>query len=1038
MPASNPAPGDEHALHELLDRFRQQNPDGDADDLRAWAEKERDTAVDEAALESAEQMLRERAEATRLLQPELRTASLDSIFGRRGSREKTAPDMSAESQALSVGRRIGSFRLTRFIARGGMGQVWEAYDEELRRSVALKLVLPERIDARSLQLFAREARAGGRVSHPNLVTTLGYGTDEGLAWIAQELVPGSWTLKDSLDEVRSQESVPKGYYREVAELIGKVADGVQAAHDAGVIHRDLKPQNILIAEDDTPKVTDFGLARVTDESVMSQSGEVAGTWAYMSPEQVTAKRMGLDSRSDVFSLGVVLYELLTLRRPFQGDTTHQIAAQIIAVDPPDANRIRSQCPRELAVVCGKALEKHPDRRYGSMGELAADLRRHLADEPVLAKPPTAVERATKWVRRHPTVSAAVAVGLIALGLVSSLLVKNMKTNRRLEGANARLEEQTRIAQENKAAAETNAAQAEERAKELASVNADLAQTATSLREQTELAKERAYEAEEERGKTAAALEREKQRAAELEEVTEFQQARLAGLEPESMGLFLRQGLRGKLREREERRGRSREVTEALLLEYDQWVAGADFTGLGLETLAAQILEPALEEIDEGFEDQPRVRASLLQTVASTALEVGLLDLALAPQREALEVMRRELGGTDPKTLNAIGNLGRLLTARGELREAEPLHLEAVTASRQELGDEDRVTLTYLNDLGLLLLEQDKLPEAETYLRGAVETARRVLGDGHEDTVSYLGSLGQLLQAQGKLEEAESCLREALETGRRVLGDEHSATRAAVNNMGALMFAQGKLAEVESYVRKTLETSRRLLGDEHPKTLVAVKNLGFVLLRQGKLSEAEPFLRETLKARHRVLGHEHPKTLYAGGDLGTLLLEQGKLPEAEALLLEVLETTRRVQGNDHQDTLDAISKMAAVLQKQGKLSEAEPLYREALGTSRRVLVPGHPSLIVHLGNLGRLLQEKGQLSEAEPHLREALGPSRQVLGDRHQYTEVLLRSEHRVLLELKRLDDARALLNDFLATTDLPQDHPLRLGVRGLLEDGKGD
>jgi serine/threonine protein kinase/formylglycine-generating enzyme required for sulfatase activity len=316
------------------------------------------------------------------------------------------------------------------MARGGMGQVWEAEDTELRRTVALKLLLPELVDSRALDFFAREARAGGRLAHPNIVTTFACGEHHGLAWISQELIEGSWTLKDFIDEMRGEDTLPKGYYAHVAKLVAELADAIEAAHVAGVIHRDVKPANVLIAQDDTPKLADFGLARVTDESAMSISGDILGTWAYMSPEQLAAKRSAIDHRTDIFSLGVVLYELLTLRRPFEGDTTHQITEQVKNIDPLPAAQVRSHCPRELSLICAKALEKSPDSRYQSGADFAADLRNHLAGRVIQARAPNPFERLAKWVRCNPTAASVTAIGSLALGLVSVLLAINMRQSER--------------------------------------------------------------------------------------------------------------------------------------------------------------------------------------------------------------------------------------------------------------------------------------------------------------------------------------------------------------------------------------------------------------------------------------------------------------------------------------------------------------------------------------------------------------------------------------------------------------------------------
>ncbi|HEX6885430.1 MAG TPA: SUMF1/EgtB/PvdO family nonheme iron enzyme [Planctomycetota bacterium] len=343
---------------------------------------------------------------------------------------------------LAPGKVVGDFRLLRLVGQGGMAQVWEAEQRSLGdRHVAVKFVRPERVTARTLELFAREARAGGRLNHPGIVATHGHGASEGLAWIALELVDGAWTLRDFLDEAARLPELPQGYDAHVARMVAEIADAMQVAHDAGVIHRDLTPQNVLVTSADRPKVTDFGLARITDESPLSRTGDFAGTYLYMSPEQVLGLRSGLDHRSDVFSLGVILYELLALRRPFQGDTPHQIAAQIATKDPPELRSIRSRIPRDLAVITGKAMEKDRDRRFASMAELAADLRRHLAHEPIRARPPGPFERVLKWIRRHPGPSATAAVGGLALAAISGLLWANLRANRELLGANLDLEQE---------------------------------------------------------------------------------------------------------------------------------------------------------------------------------------------------------------------------------------------------------------------------------------------------------------------------------------------------------------------------------------------------------------------------------------------------------------------------------------------------------------------------------------------------------------------------------------------------------------------
>lgn len=316
-------------------------------------------------------------------------------------------------QGLQAGTTVGDYTLTRFLGRGNMGQVWEARQASLQRDVALKLMLPGTIDEDSLRRFLKEARAGGRARHPNLVMTYERGHDDGFEWIAQELVRGSHSLQDAIEVLREKPRLAGDHFAKVAQLVEKLARGLAAAHSVGVIHRDLKPQNILIDEGDEPKVADFGLARVADDSAPTLTVEFSGTLLYMSPEQVAAKRSGLDARTDIFSLGVILYELLTLQRPFHGDTT-QVIEQIQSYDPKRADRVRAGCPTDLGVIAEKAMQKLKVHRYPTMEALADDLRRFLNNEPILARPTGKLERAQKWMRRNPTATATVATGLLGI------------------------------------------------------------------------------------------------------------------------------------------------------------------------------------------------------------------------------------------------------------------------------------------------------------------------------------------------------------------------------------------------------------------------------------------------------------------------------------------------------------------------------------------------------------------------------------------------------------------------------------------------
>ena len=323
------------------------------------------------------------------------------------------------------GRVLGGYRLLSELGRGGMSVVWEAEEIALNRRVALKVLAPHQLlSPTALDRFEREARAGGRLTHPGIVPTYGAGEADGVRYIAQELVPGGYTLGESFNDLRELRELPGDYYRSVAELFQKLADALQHAHDEGVIHRDVKPGNILITEESEPRIVDFGLARIQDELSTSRSVEISGTPFYMSPEQAAAKAMGIDERTDQFSLGATLYEALTLQRPFDGDTSHQVFRNILTVDPPEPRRVRSRVPEDLAVICMKTLEKNPEQRYEKIGELAADLGRYLEDRPILARPPGPRMRANKWARRHRGIVAGLAFASVAFAIITLLLVQN--------------------------------------------------------------------------------------------------------------------------------------------------------------------------------------------------------------------------------------------------------------------------------------------------------------------------------------------------------------------------------------------------------------------------------------------------------------------------------------------------------------------------------------------------------------------------------------------------------------------------------------
>jgi len=344
------------------------------------------------------------------------------------------PFPEAGPHAVPAGRQLGDYLLLQEIGRGGMGIVFEAEQISLKRRVAVKVLharLGQSVD--HILKFHREAEAAGRQRHPGIVAVYAAGREEGVHFIAQELVPGGRTLADRLDEIGDLDHLPREYFRETAAIFAHVAAALGHAHANGVIHRDVKPSNILLAPDGTPKIGDFGLARLENALALTRSGEFEGTPYYMSPEQITA-RATIDHRTDIFSLGVTLYEALTLTRPFRGETSLEVMKQVLDQEPLDPRRVNPRVPRDLALICLKAFEKSPPARFATMEDLAADLRRWLAGEAILARPVGAATRAVKFARRHRAATIITSTALcLAIVIAGVSGVRSLRQAREFRG-----------------------------------------------------------------------------------------------------------------------------------------------------------------------------------------------------------------------------------------------------------------------------------------------------------------------------------------------------------------------------------------------------------------------------------------------------------------------------------------------------------------------------------------------------------------------------------------------------------------------------
>jgi serine/threonine protein kinase/tetratricopeptide (TPR) repeat protein len=800
------------------------------------------------------------------------------------------------------GAVIGPYKLLEQIGEGGFGVVFMAEQQQpIRRKVALKVLKPGMDTKQVIARFEAERQALALMDHPGIARVFdGGATDSGRPYFVMELVRGL-----SLTDYCDQNNLP---IHQRLELFVNVCQAVQHAHQKGVIHRDIKPSNILVTlHDGVPvaKVIDFGIAKamgqqLTEKSLFTNFAQMIGTPLYMSPEQAEMSGLDVDTRSDIYSLGVLMYELLTGTTPFCKERLRQAGfdemRRIIREEEPPkpstrmstvgqaattASETRRGDPRKLSRlfrgepdwIVMKALEKDRNRRYETASAFAADVQRYLNDEPVHACPPSSAYRLRKFARRNK--GPVLAVAIVLLCLVGGVIGTTWGMVRAIEADDATHAEVIKKDQ-----ART---QAEEEAAIAAAVNNFL---------QNDLLAEAAPDKNPRCNKVT------------VEELLARAAARIAGKydkQPRVEGAIRR-------------------------------TIGETYRSLGNFPAAQTHLERALQiHSDVLGEEHPETLVSTYK-LALLYMDQDRFSKAEPLLTKTLQLRRLVLGMDHPDTLASAHGLA-VIYSRENFAKAEELYVKTMEDRQRVLGEWHRDTAESMGDLALLYLGRDQFAKAEPLLVKALEIRRRVQGEDHTDTVGSMNDLAILYKKRGQYGDAESLFLKALETIRRVTGDDHPLVATAAHNLGMVYLDQGQFTKAQPLLVEALDVRCRIYGEENGAALRDMSHLALVYQALGQFTNAETLLVKTLEICRRVYGEEYPPAIHYLCGLAGLYGAQGHFGKAEPLLREALGESRKRSGDFSALSEGApkpcLAALAWNLLRQKKPAEAEPLLRECL-------------------------------------------------------------------------------------------------------------
>jgi len=861
--------------------------------------------------------------------------------------------------AAPPGMQVGPYRILSTLGEGGMGAVYLAQQTEpVERKVALKVIRSVLASATAIARFAAERQAMARLSHLNVAQMYEAGTTaEGRPYFAMEHVDGP-----PITEYCDRHALT---IEQRLRLFMAACAGVQHAHQRGIIHRDIKPSNILVHEVDgqpVPKVIDFGIAKaldgsLTDGDALTGTG-IVGTPSYMSPESLhlDGDELDIDTRTDVYALGVLLYTLLAGIRPFErkemsvaqllrviaetdaprpsirfGDETPERRAGIAQRRGLAAEALPRRLAADLDWIVGKAIARQRDERYESVGELSADIARHLADQPVLATPPTLAYRARKFVRRHRVGVAAAGIGFaLVVAFVAAILLQSARIAAERDRANT--EAQARGAVSTFLIGLFTVSDPSEARGNTITARELLDRGAAKI--DRELAAQPAIQAElmVTIGKIYDELSLVDQSQPLLRRAADTRERLLGEAHPDTL--------------------RAKNALGDSLLLREEGAAEALALFARAEVLGRQVLSP----------DDPELATPLLGK-ARILLNTGKPEEAERAALEGLSHLERTRGSAHPDTLKAVNLLADVYQRQGRYAEREQRLSSARAVALRALGEDHPVTVGISSSLAAAHFLMAHYDQAVTLFKENIALYDRIYGPESKRSIASRLNLSASLQLQGSWEEALALYLQNDLLIARVVGKESGTYLMNQNNLADLYAARGRYAEAVPLRRNVIEVRTRVDGPEGLGLLRTKFDVAKDLLLQGRNLEALPLLQESLATRARVLGEGHPETLISVVGLADAYRELDRYDEAEALYRRAWDLRKKESGEEAEDTLASMQALATLLMHRARLDEAEPLQRQALALREKVWGAEHWDTVRSTSALGALLVQQQRCDEA---------------------------------------------------------------------------